>query len=297
MATRSGFFNSINGDRKYLAKHFAEYFATFIGNGVFPTPSNGLQVYAGTNMTVVIKAGKAWIDGYDFINDSDYNLTIAQADGVLNRIDRIVVRLDHVTRKVDFALKKGTLASSPVAPTLQRDAEAYELGIADVYVTRGATAITQTYITDLRLNSTYCGIVAGVVKQIDTSSVFNQYQDWFNMYSVTKAAEFADWQEATKDAVDAWIANEQIDFNTWLSQQDVRADNWFNTNDTRFNTWFEEVQGILNGNAIGNLQSMLSEHLSAQLPHQWTDSVTGKTYKIGFGIENGKPILATEEVV
>lgn len=38
MAEKSSFFTSLNGDRKYKSSDFAEYFSTFIGNGVFPNP-------------------------------------------------------------------------------------------------------------------------------------------------------------------------------------------------------------------------------------------------------------------
>lgn len=183
MAIRSGFFNSVNGDRRYLADNFAEYFASFIGNGVFANPSNTFQVYEKENMIVNVKAGKAWINGYIAVNDGDYNLTITNADGVLNRIDRIVLRLDFNVRAINIAVKKGAFASTPVAPTLQRDAEVYELVLADVYVGKGITRITQSNITDQRMNKDLCGVVKGTVDQIDTTDLFNQYgsafQEWF----------------------------------------------------------------------------------------------------------------------
>ena len=55
---RSSFFNSIGGDRKYDASKFAEYFNSFIGNGVFPNPSSNLQVMVNDDMTVTVKEGK-----------------------------------------------------------------------------------------------------------------------------------------------------------------------------------------------------------------------------------------------
>ena len=61
---KSSFFNSVSGDRVYRAEEWAEYFASFIGNGVFPVPSSGLQVVAGSGMAVTVKTGKAWINGY-----------------------------------------------------------------------------------------------------------------------------------------------------------------------------------------------------------------------------------------
>ena len=55
MAEKSGFFNSVNGDRRYKADFFAEYFASFIGNGIFPNPSTGIQVISNANMSVTLK--------------------------------------------------------------------------------------------------------------------------------------------------------------------------------------------------------------------------------------------------
>ncbi len=162
---RSGFFNSVNGDRKYDASRFAEYFASFIGNGVFPNPASGLQVMAQTipDMTVIVRPGKAWINGYILINDDDYILQLDPADGVLNRIDRVVARYDTDDREIRLEVKKGTFASSPVAPALQRDADAYELGIADIAVNAGAVSILQANITDLRNNSELCGRVDSLI--------------------------------------------------------------------------------------------------------------------------------------
>lgn len=166
---RSGFFNSMNGDRKYDASKFAEYFASFIGNGVFP---DSLQVVSNNNMTVTVKSGKAWINGYIMINDADYILNINAADGVLNRIDRIVLRYDAVDREIRLEVKQGTFAASPVAPALQRDADAYELCIADITVSAGAISITQDKITDRRFDSNLCGKVDTLIAG-DYLSVIN----------------------------------------------------------------------------------------------------------------------------
>jgi len=249
MMIRSGFFNSINGDRKYDASRFAEYFASFIGNGVFPNPSNNLQVLSNDDMTVTVKAGKAWINGYILINDDDYILTLDPADGVLNRIDRIVARYDTVDREIRLEVKKGTFASQPVAPTLQRDADAYELALADIYVAKGAVSITQANITDLRLNTELCGIVHGTVEQVDTTTLFNQYLTWLqekkNQYdqdmlawTTQKKSEFESWAEAQEQGFEAWRAQEEQSFYGWL----------------------EHLQDILDENVAGNLLNLIDSH-------------------------------------
>jgi len=194
LTERSGFFNSVNGDRKYDASKFAEYFASFLGNGIFPSPSTNLQIMANGDMTVTLKSGKAWINGYFYYNDSDLVLTLSTADGILNRIDRIVVQYNTTNRTITAKIKQGTFASSPVATDLERDSDAYELGLADIYVGAGVTSIIQSNITDLRMNSTYCGVVDSLIT-VDTSTLFTQFEDgfdtWFNSVKNTLSTDAA----------------------------------------------------------------------------------------------------------
>ncbi|ABS39955.1 hypothetical protein [Clostridium botulinum] len=198
---KSFVFNSVNGDRRYKAEDFREYFASFISNGVFPNPSNNLQVIANNDMTITIKAGKGWINGAIYINTDDYILNIDVADGVLNRIDKVVLRMDTAERKIYSYVKKGQFASSPTAQTLQRDADAYEIALADVAVNKGAISITQANITDLRLDKNLCGIVHGTVDQIDVTTLFNQYSTRFKIKSEEFEKEFEDWLKTLKDVL------------------------------------------------------------------------------------------------
>ena len=232
MAIRSGFFNSVNGDRKYDARRFAEYFASFIGNGIFPNPSTNLQVVAQTipDMTVIVRPGKAWINGYILINDDDYILQLEPADGVLNRIDRVVARYDTADREIRLEVKKGTFASTPVAPALQRDVDAYELALADIYVANGVISITQANITDQRLNSELCGVVHGTVEQVDTTTLFNQYQTWFS-----------ETQTGAETDIDDLMGDLQSDWDTW----------------------FATVQEVLDGDTAGQLLNLINANTIA----------------------------------
>lgn len=206
MVIQSGFFNSVNGDRKYDANWFAKYFASFIGNGVFPNPSTGLQVVEGVNMNTIVNPGQGWINGYYLVNDADYYLQHDNADGVLKRIDRIVMRLNSTNRTMELVVKKGAFASNPVAPALQRDANAYELALADVLINNGATQITQANITDQRLNKSLCGVVHGLINQVDTTTIFNQYKSWFEGWTVEQEREFNEWLKSIEGLLDGDIA-------------------------------------------------------------------------------------------
>lgn len=190
MALTSAFFDAelVGGeyDRVYSAELFAEYFASFIANGVFSDPATNLQVVANipSDMTVLVKSGLGWINGYYCNNDGNYPLTISPANGTLPRVDAVVLRWSRSNRSISLEVKTGVATSSPSAPSLERSADNYELMLASIQVVAGATSIAQANITDKRPDSAVCGWVKGVVDQIDTTDLFAQYDDafqtWFN---------------------------------------------------------------------------------------------------------------------
>ena len=187
MAERYSFFNaevdtSGNYDRTYLAEDIASYFASFVGNGVYANSADNLKVVPSDAMTVAVKAGKGWIKGYYYENDSDLAFLLDNADGAKGRIDSVVLRLDLTNRYLRVFVKKGALATNPVAPTLTRNADVYELQLATISVPAGATAMTEAQITDTRVDSAVGGVVAGVIEQIDATNLFSQYDDAFNTW-------------------------------------------------------------------------------------------------------------------
>lgn len=191
---RCGFFDAnLVGeeyDRVYLAQEFAAYFASFIGNGVFANKSDELQILAMPTpaMQVTVKGGQGWINGYWYENTDDLYLPIDVADGVLNRIDTIVLRLGFSERAMWVEVKKGSTAVNPVAPDIVRNADYYELKLAEVYVGAGAIRINQINITDTRLDADVCGFVCGLITQFDTTAFGRQLQTFINDY-IDKANE------------------------------------------------------------------------------------------------------------
>ena len=195
MAEKSGFFDAhlVNGeyDRVYLAENFARYFASFIGNGIFGGKSNELMVQqkATADMSVRVLSGQGWINGYWYENDNELSLAIDVADGVLNRIDIIVLRWDNSERVIRLAVKKGTSATNPSVPVIQRGADFYELKLAQVYVKAGAIKITQADITDTRLNNEVCGFVHGVIDQFDTTEFGKQIDSFIENFEASSNAK------------------------------------------------------------------------------------------------------------
>lgn len=245
---KSSFFNSVSHDRTYRAEDWAEYFASFIGNGVFPVPSTGLQVVVDNGMNLLLKAGKAWINGYFYNNTSDLTITIGTADGQLNRIDRIVVRWDLTNRIISAEVKSSAYSASPSAPALQRDADIYELALADVYVGAGVTTITQSNITDQRLNTSLCGVVAAVVDQIDTEAFNAQLQAWFAEYQSLSAAEY--------NTLVSYMNSLKLQGNTQYDAFEQHMADFEAQAAAEFNSWFKGLQDVLDENAAANLMNV-----------------------------------------
>ena len=253
---KSSFFNSVSHDRTYKAEDWAEYFASFIGNGVFPVPSTGLQVVANDGMKLNVKTGKAWINGYFYFNTGDLAVELDTADGQLNRIDRVVVRWDLTNRVMSVKVKSSSFSASPTAPALQRDADVYELALADIYVGAGVTAITQSKITDQRLNTSLCGVVAAVVQQIDTAAFNAQLEAWFTEYQSNSAAEY--------NSLVSYMNSLKLQGNTQYDALEEYFADFKTQAQTDFDTWFAGLQDVLDENTAGNLLNMITA-LSARV--------------------------------
>ena len=223
MAVTSGFFNSVSGDRKYNAEQINEFFGGLISSGVLPNPSTNLQVVAKSGMTVQVKAGKGYIDSHWVKNDNALDLTIDTADSILNRIDAIVMKLDENTsaRIITIEVKKGTAASSPTAPVMTRTARVKEYCLATVYVGKAVTSISQSNITDTRANTDVCGWVTALITQVDTSTLFTQWQTAY---------------EEQMQAMQTWQNTQQANFESWLSAL---------TGKLQVNTYIQQYRSIV----------------------------------------------------
>lgn len=128
---------------------FSQWARNF-NSGVNDVPTGtALQVSAGTGLAVDVEAGQAMVRGHYYISDATESLALATADATNDRLDTVVLRLDPSANSIVLAVKTGTPAGSPSAPTLvQTDAGIFEQPLANVLVP--ATSGVPTTITDRR---------------------------------------------------------------------------------------------------------------------------------------------------
>lgn len=294
MAEQCGFFDAhVVGneyDRVYLAEQFARYFASFIGNGVFGGQSGELQVVQGENlgMKIEVKSGQGWINGYWYENTNNLSLPITVADGVLNRIDLVVLRWGKVERNMWLAIKRGTPAATAAAPTLQRDSEYYEIKLAEVSIRAGALDIYQSDITDTRLDSSVCGLVQGIIKQFDTTYFGYQINAFITRYIANAETDYEERYLASLDDLKDKALEAYNDFIAYLKTLKLQGEqamqdyliwlgNLKTSTTTELNDVLAQLRGLIADDVAANLASRITE-LEAMKP---TVQVANITHNLG----------------
>lgn len=163
MAEHFSFFDAVETDgiydREYNAQQFTDYFSTLVTTGVMKGKDNMLSVAAnGSNMVTSLDTGVAFIEGRYYYNDAPLTFTHDTETLGLNRIDRIVIRLNLSTeaRYVKAFIKKGTASTNPTAPVLTQNETVYEISVAQVKIVGGQTYIAANAVTDERGTDVIC---------------------------------------------------------------------------------------------------------------------------------------------
>lgn len=179
-----GFFNSVNGDRVYNAEQMSRIFEGLITDGVYESVGNKLAVQPSSGMAIQIADGRGWFGKHWVDNSTKHLLTLEAADVTLNRYAAICIRVDETTRTAEPYIKYSDYATTPTKPSMTRDDTVKEYCLAYVYIKAGATAITAANIEDTRANTNLCGWVTGLIEQLNSTTLFEQWTDifysWFN---------------------------------------------------------------------------------------------------------------------
>ena len=197
MSITYGFYNSFNHDRKYNANQISSMFDGVIRDGVFSTIGDSFIVNAsGTGLTVNVGTGKAWFNNTWTLNDAVLQLTLDSADVALDRIDAVVIEVDASTlvRANDIKIVKGTPSSNPVRPTLTNTEDVHQYAIAYISVNHSVSTLLQTHITN-NVGSSGCPFVSGLLQQISTDELVQQWETEFGILLTRLQEELAEVEE------------------------------------------------------------------------------------------------------
>lgn len=199
MSVTSGFFNSVNSDRKYDAIQMSSIFDGIIRDGVIQHYGSNLMVTSQGGMIVSVGTGRAWFNHTWTLNDSVLPFTIEPSEILMNRIDTVVLEVNATTAKRENSIyvRKGTPAMNPVPPTLVKSEQINQYPLADIYVRERATGIRQEDITN-RVGTSATPFVTAPLEKMDIDALIAQWQDQFQNRIVADLDEFQTWFDFMK---------------------------------------------------------------------------------------------------
>lgn len=291
MAFTFGFYNSLNGDRRYDAIQMSSIFDGIIRDGIFMSIGDSMMVKASSGMMVTVGIGRAWFDHTWSLNDALLPVTLGQSEILTDRIDLIILEVNSnpAFRTNSIKVLKGTPSANPVRPTPTRSLTLNQYVLADIRVNRGVTVINQANITN-RVGTGDTPFITGILQTINIDNLVAQWGDqWRQFYNTQSAlmvskteAFILAWQqfydERTLDMTNAsnsWKAQWETFFNTqttdimnqnifwrnqwkmWFETETTNATlewtNWLSLREGEFDSWWSKLQVILDGNVAANL--------------------------------------------
>ena len=130
----------------------------------------------GSDNTISVDVGLAWMrlsrfNGVAVALKTKTSVDMGIPDAIYPRIDALVLQFDANKNGAEIVSKSGTASSNPQPPALSQTEALYELHLLHVQRTPGAASITAADVTDLRLDGTYCGLMADAVTKVDTAAI------------------------------------------------------------------------------------------------------------------------------
>lgn len=186
-------------DRAITSAPLRKLIAKLLTDGVLPNPSTNLQVEAGSGMNVVVNPGFAICAGGLKLEENQRTLAIQAADSNYDRIDTVVLRWnDNDSERIcDLYIVEGIPAASPLRPELTRTESIWELGLADLFVNKNSSAISNQRITDTRYETARCGIISAI-SEFDTTTLYQQVQADLAGFKASEQADFITWFDDIK---------------------------------------------------------------------------------------------------
>lgn len=196
MALTCGFYNSVDGDRKYDATQFASLFDGVITDGVVAAVGDFFATTPGGGMVVNVGTGRAWFNRTWTYSDAKIPLTLDASDLLYDRIDAVVLEIDTSIAIRDNSIKvvKGTPAQEPQKPALTNEGDVHQYALAYVRVKASSIEVGAGDIT-INVGQADCPFVTSIVETPELEVLFARWE-----------AEFTEWFENIQSQLEGDIA-------------------------------------------------------------------------------------------
>jgi hypothetical protein len=295
MSVTSGFFNSLNGDRRYNAEQMSSIFDGIINDGIFANIGTAFFVQADAGNTVIVGIGRAWFNSVWLLNDAILPLNADISEILLDRIDAVVIEINHSesVREGSIKIVKGTPSSNPNNPAMVHTSDINQYPLAYIYRAANSSSIIQADITNM-IGTSSTPYITGILQVQNIDNIVAQWQSqWLTFYGKETAdmtatnafwkQQWSAWFNAQTSEIQTAYLLWEAQWNDWFAFQtsDMTATNafwkqqwsaWFNNytnNNTSemaewrenaqelFDDWFSQLQITLSGDVAANLTNQL----------------------------------------
>lgn len=260
MSFRSGFWNSIDGDRTYSAEDMAIPFEGIITEGVFANWGDAFKATVIDESTITIGSGKAWFSKKWVQNDSVYQMPINVSDYASSTEPRTVVvcldlKVEPYYRFAQFQIEEMRYYGSYyelLRTITDRNAGRNTLPLFAINFASGDSSLQQSNITNL-VGTSWCPYVTAPVQTVTVDDIRGK---WDASYNALMKDIMSNAQTKTNEAESNFEAS--------------------------FNTWFLTLKNQLNANQAANLQNQITS-LTNQLNKLVTTGTVENTVQFYSG--------------
>lgn len=265
----SGFYDSLNHDRRYSSIQFGSIFDGVIQDGVFQHVGSRLMVSQNSGMMISVGTGRAWFNHTWTYNDSILPLTVPQSEVILDRIDAVVLEVDarEEGRINTIKIVKGTPTSKNAKPpAMLKEKNRWQYPLAYIKVAAGVTSIRTADITN-KVGTSDCPFVTAPLDKMSIDDLVKQWADQWRVFYENETADMnktnAFWKNEWRKWYDSQTAEIQQTYLNWEKQWEdfynthsgeiertaeewkVLWQTWFeeyvNTNQTDYNAWKDNL--------------------------------------------------------
>lgn len=236
MSVTSGFFNSIEGDRKYDAVQMSSIFDGIIMDGVLQNVGGALIVSALLDMRIQVAPGRAWFNHTWTLNDSILVLTVPPSELILDRIDAVIVDVysNVNVRNNTIKIVSGTPSSKPQRPTLIKEEGHWQYPLAYITVASEVTSIRAANITNM-VGTSDCPFVRAPLEKMTIDALVAQWKDQWSVF-----------YESQVEIMESVTGNWDWKYREFLTET-YQA----------FNLWFENIKDTLQESTATKLQAQI----------------------------------------
>ena len=238
----SGFYDSLNHDRRYSSIQFGSIFDGVIQDGVFQHVGSRLMVSQNSGMMISVGTGRAWFNHTWTYNDSILPLTVPQSEVILDRIDAVVLEVDarEEGRINTIKIVKGTPTSKNAKPpAMLKEKNRWQYPLAYIKVAAGVTSIRTADITN-KVGTSDCPFVTAPLDKMSIDDLVKQWADQWRVFYENETADMNKTNAFWKEQWRIWYAGQTAEIQQTYLNWEKQWEDFYNTHSGEIERTAEE---------------------------------------------------------